>query len=66
MKLSIVPRPMGSIRCPDCKGFGFLATTTPLRRLPCERCKGWGISYGLWICPQSRRPAVSEWTLVLA
>ena len=40
MKPSIVSRAHGSIRCPDCQGLGYLATESPLRRLPCEGCMG--------------------------
>ena len=64
-------RPAGSIRCPDCKGFGYLATDAPMHRGPCRRCKGSGICYGFWICPQShhrrqaRQRAAFEWSLAL-
>ncbi len=40
MKPSIVSRAHGSIRCPDCQGLGYLATDSPLRRLPCDSCMG--------------------------
>ena len=45
MKLPVMSQADRSIRCSDCKGFGYLPTDTPLHRLPCERCKGSGVGH---------------------